>query len=64
MTETPKNLITRKAAADRAKVHPRTIDNWRAQGHLTTYRSRRYFVMIDPAELDRHTAAPAERMIP
>lgn len=68
MTTTPKNLITRAEAAVRAGVDPRTIDNWRQAGLLTTYSKRggrgEPRVLIDPAQLDKITApqpVPAQR---
>lgn len=66
MTPAPKNLITRAEAAARAGVDPRTIDNWRRLGLLTTYTKRgsrtEARVLIDPAQLDKVTApVPAQR---
>ncbi len=54
MTQTPQNLITRKQAADRAGVHPRTIDRYRRSGLLKTYtfRGLQTTVWIDAEELD------------
>lgn len=54
MTQTPQNLITRKQAADRAGVDPRTVDNWRRAGLLTTYTKRgsRTLVWLDAEELE------------
>lgn len=54
-----KNLITRVQAAARAGVSPRTIDNWRKEGLLTTYTRRGSTVarvLIDQDELDRVTS--------
>ncbi len=48
------NLITRKQAAERAGVHPRTIDRYRALGLLTTYEriGSQERVWIDREELE------------
>lgn len=67
MTQTPENLITRKQAADRAGVSPRTIDRWRRMALLTTYRRLvgPAVVLVDPVELDALQktvqAVPAQR---
>lgn len=65
MTDTPRKLITRKQAADRARVNPRTIDRWRRLGLLTTYTHRGLAVTVwlDPDELDRllSPVVPAQR---
>jgi phage terminase Nu1 subunit (DNA packaging protein) len=67
MTQTPQNLITRKQAASRAGVDPRTVDNWRRAGLLTTYTKRgsRTLVWIDADQLDSLTrpqpVVPAQR---
>lgn len=61
MTRTPEDLITRKQAADRAGVTPRTVDNWRRGGLLTTYTKRgsRTLVWVSAADVDTLTRAQA-----
>lgn len=49
----PEILISRKAAAERAKVHPRTIDMWRSTGKIKTYRDGRKRIWLDPEEIDK-----------
>ena len=59
MTRTPDDLITRKQAADRAGVTPRTVDNWRRAGLLTTYTKRgsQTLVWVSAAQVDTLTVA-------
>jgi excisionase family DNA binding protein len=57
----PENLITRKQAAIRAGVDIRTVDYWRREGKLTTYRTRGYHVRIDPAQLDDYLEIAPEQ---
>jgi predicted site-specific integrase-resolvase len=59
MTQTPRKLISREQAAERAGVSPRTIDRWRRLGLLTThtYKGLRMKIWIDPRELD-HVRQP------
>ena len=54
MVNERKTLITRQEAAARAGVSPRTIDNWRKIGLLTTYSQRgvKERIRVDQAELD------------
>lgn len=64
MSRTPENLITRTQAAERAGVHPATIDRLRKAGKLKTYRVLgRREIHVDPAELDRLvlTVVPAQK---
>jgi len=64
MTDTPKNLITRDQAAERAGVHPATIDRLRKAGKLATYRRLgNRAVLIDQDALDALTlqVVPAQR---
>jgi hypothetical protein len=66
MTRTPDDLITRKQAAERAGVTPRTVDNWRRAGLLTTYtrRGSQSTVWVSAAAVDQLTVAtvvPAQR---
>lgn len=65
MTDTPRKLITRQQAADRAGVNLRTIDRWRRLNLLRshTFRGLQVTVWIDPADLDAllHPAVPAQR---
>jgi excisionase family DNA binding protein len=53
--------LTRKHAADRAGVHPRTIDYWRKTGRLTTHRTGTGAVRIDQQELDDLTSVRPEQ---
>lgn len=48
-----RTYITRAEAALHARVSPRTIDRWRAEGLLTTHRKGPRRVRIDPDELSR-----------
>lgn len=56
MAKHTNTLITRQEAAARAGVSPRTIDNWRKDGLLTTYTrrasSRTARIMVDGDQLD------------
>lgn len=66
MTLNPEDLITRADAAERAGVNPRTIDNWRRAGLLSTYAKRGgdARIYVSATEVDRQTAyqkVPAQR---
>jgi len=50
------NLLSRAEAARLTGASLRTVDRWRKDGKLTTYRNRRGAIRIDPEELDRLSA--------
>lgn len=52
MTHTPLNLITRDEAAVRAGVKIRTIDHWRREQKIKTYRNGAGHVRLDADEID------------
>lgn len=54
-------MITRKEAATRAGVDVRTVDYWRREGKLTTYRTRGRHIRIDPAQLDNYLGVVPEK---
>jgi hypothetical protein len=60
MTNTPMNLISRQAAADRAGVKIRTVDYWRRIGKISTYRDGLNHVRVDPEEIDDLLTAKRE----
>lgn len=45
------NYLTKREAAQRARVSVRTIDRWRKKGLLTSHRVGPRLVRIDPDEL-------------
>lgn len=56
MTDTPRNLITRAEACDRAGVSMRTMDRWLFTGRLTKYTDARGQVRVDADELESRIA--------
>ena len=61
-TAIPPGLLTLIEAAEIARVHPRTIRRWVADGYLTGYRFGPRLIHIDPAELAPHI--PTARSTP
>jgi len=53
MTEHDTRWITRQDAAIRAGVALRTIDRWRAEGRLTTYKVRGLYVRLSEVEVSQ-----------
>lgn len=61
MTQTQERWLTRQQAAERARVHVRTVDRWLAEGVLTRHSVAVRGTRVDAQEIDAlMTPVPAD----